>query len=132
MFAPIFLEDEFYHVVFEVVREINVDVRQFVQRHTLLVQKAPEIKVKPNRANAADAKAIANETVRRAAARDPFDPAPPTLLQEIPSDEEVFLVTHFVDDAEFLRHLRPKLVGLRSISLPQTLPHQSSQKLTGP
>src|SRR5437867_3571754 len=84
MLSSILLEDEFHHVVFEVVGEINVNIREFVQRHALLVQKAPEIEVETNRANAADAEAIADETVRRAAARDPFNAAPPALLQEIP------------------------------------------------
>src|SRR5258708_2169661 len=116
MLAPIFLEDEFHHVVFEVVREINVNVRQFVQRHPVLVQKAPEIEVKTNRTDAADAEAIADETVRSASTRDPFDAAPPALLQEIPGDEEVFLVAHFVDDAEFLRDLQMEFVSLVAIT----------------
>src|ERR1051326_8838521 len=120
MLASVFLEDEFYNVVFEVVGEIDVNVRQLAQRHALLVQEAPEIEVEANRANAANAKAIADETVRRATARDPLNAALPTLLQEIPSDEEVLLVAHFVDDAEFFDHLRLELCGLRSVTRAQT------------
>jgi hypothetical protein len=75
MFPAVFLENEFHHVVFEVVREINVNVGQFVQRHPLFVEKAAEIKIEANRANAADAQAIADQAVRRAPARDPLDAA---------------------------------------------------------
>src|SRR5213078_955583 len=95
-------EDELHHVVFEVVREINVDVRQFVQRHAFLVEEAPEIQAEANRANTADAEAIANQAVRRAAARDPLDAAPSAILEEIPGDEEVVLVAHVGDDAQLL------------------------------
>src|SRR5881628_1187927 len=99
MFTPVLLEDEFYHVVLKVVGEINVDVRQLVQRHALLVEEAPEVKIKPDRADAADAKAVADQTVCRAPSRDPFNPASAALLQEVPCDEEVFLVSHVTDDA---------------------------------
>ena len=43
MLAAVFLEDELHHVALEVVREINVDVRQLVQRHALLVEETAEI-----------------------------------------------------------------------------------------
>src|ERR1700722_4699197 len=128
MLAPVFFEDEFHHVVFQVVREINIYVREFVQRHAFLVQKAPEIKVETNWTNAADAEAIADKTVRRASARDPFDATPPALLQKIPGDEEVFLVAHFVDDTEFLHYLRVKLVGSHSVTLAQTLQNESPEE----
>ena len=129
MFAAVFLEDEFHHVVFEVVREINVDVGQFVQRHALFVEEAAEIKVEANRTNAADAQAIANQAVRRAPACDPVDAAPPAFLQKIPGDEEVFLVTDFIDDAKFLHHLRAELAGAGAVAFAETLEHQPPQEI---
>ena len=50
-FAAKFGEDQLHHVVFAVVREINVNVRELVQRHALLIQKAAEVEAKANRAN---------------------------------------------------------------------------------
>jgi hypothetical protein len=97
MFTAIFLEDELHHVVFEVVREINVNVGQFVQRHPLFVEEATEIKVEANRTNAADAQAITNQTVRRAPSCDPLNAAPPAFLQKIPGDEKVFFIADFVN-----------------------------------
>jgi len=70
--------------------EIDVDVGQFVQRHALLVQKTPEVKVEANGTNAADAQAIANEAVCRAPRVIHSMAAPPAFLQKIPGDEEVF------------------------------------------
>ena len=127
MFPAIFLEDQLHHVVFEVVRKINVNVRQLVQRHPLLVEKATEIKVEANRANAADAQAIANQAVRRAASRDPFDAAPPAFLQKIPGDEKIFLVTDFADDAQFLLTCGRMFAGAVAVALAQVLEHQPPQ-----
>src|SRR5271155_2559352 len=59
MVTAIFLEDELHHVVFEVVREINVNVGELVQGHPLFVEEATEIKIEANRTDAADAQAIA-------------------------------------------------------------------------
>ena len=53
MLAAVFLEDEVHHVVFAVVGKIDVDVRQLVQRHALLVQKAAEVEVEADRAHVA-------------------------------------------------------------------------------
>ena len=132
MLAAVFLEDEFHHVVFAVVREINVDVRQFVQRHALLVQKAPEVEVEADRAHAADAEAIADQPVRRAAARDPFDAAPPAVLEEVPGDEKIFLVTDVADDAQ----VPPSPAAgtdpaARPVAFAQSLQHQPAQKFAG-
>jgi hypothetical protein len=68
-----------------------------VQCHALLVEESSEIQIETDGAYAADAEAVADEAVRRAASRNPFNAAPPTLLKEVPSDEEVFLVTNFID-----------------------------------
>jgi hypothetical protein len=38
--------------------EIEIDVREFVERHPVTVQEAPEIEVKPDRTYPADPKAI--------------------------------------------------------------------------
>src|ERR1700722_15866643 len=104
MFAPVFLEDQLHHVILEVVGKIYVNVRQFVQCHAFLVEESAEIQVEADGADPADFKTVADEAVRRAASRNPFDAAPATLLEEVPGDEEIFLVTNFVDDAKFLRN----------------------------
>ena len=114
MFAAVFLEDELHHVVPEVVREINVDVRQFVQRHALLVEEAAKVEIETDRANAADAKAVADQTVCRAAARNPLNAAPPAVLKKIPGDKKVFLVAYFVNDAQFHFDLGSGVRGLGS------------------
>ena len=114
---PYFSKMSLHHVVFAVVGKINVNVRQFVQRHAFLVQEAAEIKIKADRAHAADAKAIADQAVRRAAARDPVDAAAPAFLQKIPGDEKVFLVTNFVDDAQFLHDLAAELPGAGAVAV---------------
>ena len=140
MLPAILLENELHHVVFEVVREINVDVRQFIQRHAFLVQEPPKIEAEANRANATDAEAVANQAVRRAAARDPLDAAPPAILEEIPGDEEVVLVAHISDDAQLFLDLRPHLrqwhfrSRVRNDSLARVTPsqagaHEMSKKL---
>ena len=127
MFAAIFLEDELHYVVFEVVREINVNVGQFVQRHPFFVEEATEIKVEANWTNAADAQAITNKAVRRAPSCDPLNAAPPAFLQKIPSDEEVFFIADFADNAEFLHHLWTEMVGARPIAFAESLKHQPPQ-----
>ena len=130
MVPPIFLKDQIHDVVFHVVRKINVDVRQLVQRHALLVQETPKIKIEANGANATDAQAITDQTVCRAAARDPVNVAAAAFLQEIPRDEEILLITDIVDDAQFLHGLRLKLARLRPITLAQTFEHEPAQKFS--
>ena len=109
MFRPVFFENQIHHVVLAVVREINVDVRQFVQRHAFLVQKPAEIEVEADRAHVRNAEAVADQAVRRAAARDPFDAAPAAVLQKIPGDQKIILVADLGDDRQFHFNLRPHL-----------------------
>ena len=99
MFPAVLLKNQFDHVVFQVMREINVNVGQFVHRHPVLVEKPAKIEIKADGANPADLKAVANQRVRGAAACYPFNPAPPAFLEKIPSDEKILLVTDLVDDA---------------------------------
>jgi hypothetical protein len=86
MFPTVFFKNQFHYVVFEIVGEINVNVGQFVKGHPLLVEKTPEIKVEPNRADTADPKAIADEAVGGAAARNPLNAACPAVLKKVPGD----------------------------------------------
>ena len=50
-FRPILGEDEPHHVVLPVMWEINIDVRQLVQRHPLRVEEAFEVKIEADRAH---------------------------------------------------------------------------------
>src|SRR6266478_138054 len=63
VFAPVFCKNELHHVILAVVSEINVDVGEFVKAHALFIEKTPEIKVEPDGTDAADFKAITDETV---------------------------------------------------------------------
>ena len=134
MLRAILLEDELHHVVFEVVREINVNVRQLVQRHAFLVQEAPKIEAEANRANAADSQAVTDQAVRRAATRDPLDAPALAVLEKIPGDEEIVLVTHLGDDAQLLLDLRPHLCkrhfrsGVGDDSLAGVTPSQAVER----
>src|SRR5207247_2801963 len=114
--------------------------RHFVQRHALLVQEPSKIEAEANRANAADAEAVANQAVRRAAARDPLDAALPAILEEIPGDEEIVLVAHIGDDAQLFLDLRPHLRqghfrsrvrndSLARVTPSQAVAHELSKKL---
>ena len=99
-------KDQVHHVVLPVVRKIHVDVRQLVERHAVLVEEPPEVEVKADGAHVGDAQAVADQRVRRAAPRDPLDAVPPARLQDVPDDQEVFLVAHVGDDAQLLLGLR--------------------------
>ena len=103
--GAIFFEDQINDVVFAVVGEVHVNVGQFVQRHALFVEEAAEVEIETDGADAADAQAIAGERIGGAAAGDPFDAAPATFLEDVPDDEEVFLVADFSDDGELLLQL---------------------------
>jgi hypothetical protein len=91
-------EDEGHAFVLPVVREVEVNVRQLVQRHALLVQEAPKVEVEADGAHVRDVEAVANERIRRAPTGNPLDAAPPTLLQEVPDHEEVCFVADLGDD----------------------------------
>ena len=77
-----------------------------LQRHAVLVQEAAEVEIEADGANAADVQAIAGERIGRAAARDPFDAAAAAFLQDVPHDQEIFLVADLGDDGQFLLELR--------------------------
>ena len=101
----VFVEDEINHVILPVHREIDVDVRQLVQHHAVTIEKPPEIKLEPDWANVGDADAIANKAIRRASSRDPFDAAKLAIFEDVPHEQEILLVAHFRDDAQFFLDL---------------------------
>src|SRR6185437_10365012 len=106
MLSTIFRKDDVHHVVFAVMRKIHVNVRQFVQRHPFLIEKAAEVEAEANRAHIGDAETIADERVRRAAACDPLDAVVSAVLKDVPNNEEVFFISNRTDDAQFLFDLR--------------------------
>ena len=126
--ATVFGEDQIHHVVFAVVREIYVNVRQFVQRHPFLIQKAAKVEAEANRANVGDAEAITNQRVGGAAARDPFNAVGATFLQEAPHDQEILFVANGADDAQFLLHLRAHGRGARAVAPAQPIQHELVKK----
>ena len=123
-----FGEEELHHVILAVVREIDVDVRQLVERHPFRVQEALEIKVKADRADARNAQAIADQRIGRAAARDPLDAPRAALLQNLPHDQEVRLVADGGDDVQLLLDLRGELRGALAVTAAQALHHEPVQE----
>ena len=130
MVRPITLENQINDLVTPVVRKIDVDVGKLLQLHPLRIEKSPEIQFEANRTNRADPQAIANQRIRRAPPRDPFDPAIPATLQQLPNDEEIFLVAHLRDDLQLLLDLVPHPgTRHRPITLPHSLARQTPEKL---
>src|SRR5439155_7997437 len=101
----VLFEDQIDDVIFAVVRKIDVDVRELVECHALLVEEAAEVEIEADGADAADFQAIAGERVGRAAARDPFDAAPAALLENVPHDQKIFFVADFGNDGQLLLEL---------------------------
>src|SRR5438105_1099327 len=93
-----FFEDQIHHVILAVVRKIHVYIRQFAEGHSILIEKTAEIQIEADGANVADAEAIASQRIGRAAASDPFDAASAAFLENIPYDQEIFLVADVGDD----------------------------------
>ncbi len=55
------LKDQVDHVILAVMGKVDIDIRQFIERHPVFVEESAEIKFKPDRANTADAQAVANQ-----------------------------------------------------------------------
>lgn len=79
-----------HHVVFAVVRETNVDVRQFVERHPLAVEEAPGIQLKTDRADAGDAECVTGERGGSAATGDSRTAATPKTQNRIVFEGRLF------------------------------------------
>src|SRR6266571_1676613 len=123
----VFLEDQINHVILAVVREVDVDVGELIERHALLVEEPPEVKVEADRANVTDAKAVADQAVGGGAARDPVTTTALTLLENVPHDQEIFLVTNVANDRQLLFNLLQHLIGAIAIAFAQT-PHYEPVK----
>ncbi len=128
MGRTVLLKNQIDHIIFAVVREIDIDVRQFVERHAVPVKKAAKIQIETNGADVADFQAVTGERIRRAAAGDPLDPAPAALLQNIPHDQEIFFVAHLHNHRQFLFDLGLEPRVLLRITALQALPDQPPQK----
>ena len=126
-FIPMPGEDELHHVILAVVREINVDVREFVQRHALRVEESFEVEVESNRAHARNAQAVANHRIGGAAARDPFDALRAACLQNLPRHEEVGFVADGGDDVQLLLDLGRELRSALAVAMMKSLHHQPAQ-----
>jgi ABC-type Na+ transport system ATPase subunit NatA len=68
-----YLPEDTTDFIFAVVCEINVNVGKFVEGHPLLVEEATKIQIETNGTHAADAQAVADERISRAATRNPVD-----------------------------------------------------------
>src|SRR5437667_8377595 len=88
------------------MREIDIDIGQFIERHAVFVEKAAEVKIETNGAHAANLQTITGQRIGGAAAGDPFDAAPAAFLEEVPHDQKIFLVANLGDDGQLLLELR--------------------------
>ena len=130
MVRPVSGKNNIHHLVPSVMGKIKVNIRQLLQIHPFRIEKAPEVQFKPHRTHRADPKAITDQRIRRAAPRDPFNPALPAKLEQIPDDQKIFLIAHLADDAQFLFHLTPYSAGRRRpVTLLHPLAGQTGQKL---
>ena len=127
--SPILAENEIHHVVFAVVGKINVDVRELVQRHPVLVEEAVEVEVEADGADVADPKAVAHQRIGRAATGDPFDALSAALLKNVPDDEKVVLITNVRDDAQLFIDLAFHPGVVVRVSSPQALLDQPAEEL---
>ena len=84
----VFFKNQIHDIIFAVMGEIDIDVRQFVERHPVFVEEAAEIEVEANGANAADFQAITSQRIGRAAAGNPFDAAPPAFAAGYPTSSK--------------------------------------------
>ena len=130
MVRTVAIKNQINHLVAPVVREIDVDIRQLLQLHPLRIEEAPEIQLEAHRTHRTDPEAVANQGICRASPRNPLDPALAATLQQFPHYEEVFLVTHLGDDAQFLFDLPPHAGRRhRTVTSPHPLSGQASEKL---
>ncbi len=129
--GTVFFEEEIDDVIFEVVSEIDIDIRQFVEGHAFLVEEAFEIEIETDGADAADFEAVADEAIRRAAAGDPIDAAAAAFLEEIPGDEKVILVTDLANDGEFFHDLRAMAGGAGTVAVVEALEDEGFEEGAG-
>src|SRR5581483_500945 len=120
----VLFKNQINDVVFAVVRKIDVDIRQFVERHAVLIEKAAKIQIEANGADAADFKAITRQRISRAAAGDPVDAAPAAFLQDIPHDQKIFLVPDLGNDGQLLFQLRFALCMVLWVTAAQPVHHE--------
>jgi hypothetical protein len=126
------VEEKLNHLIPAVVGKVDVDIREFVHGHPVAVEEAAKIEVKPDGADAGNAKAIADEGVGGGAAGDPVDSLPATILQEIPDEEKVVGVADFVDDPEFFGKLAENLAvegGFRAVAATGAVEHQAAEEV---
>src|SRR6267154_6622274 len=88
------------------MRKIDINIGQFIEGHAVFIEEAAKVEVETDRTHTANLKTIAGERIGGTATRDPFDTATPALLQNVPHDEEIFLVADIDDDRQFLFKLR--------------------------
>jgi hypothetical protein len=87
------------------VGKVHINVRQFVESHSLPVEETFEVEVEADGTNVGDAETVTDQGVRRRATCDPFDALHTALLQDVPHDEEVGFVANGRDDVQFLLNL---------------------------
>ena len=114
------VEKEPHDIVFAIMREVDVDIRQLLQRHAVAIEEALEVQLKADGADVADAKGIANQRISGTATRDPADTERGAFLQQMPDGEEILFIADFGDDAEFLAELWLVLFGFGSVAISQS------------
>ncbi|GEP43881.1 hypothetical protein BGE01nite_31720 [Brevifollis gellanilyticus] len=61
MLIPIPLKDQVNDVIFTIMWEVDVDVREFVHRHPLSIQESPKVEIEADGTHATDAQTVADQ-----------------------------------------------------------------------
>src|SRR6185369_7578802 len=101
---------------------------QFMKRHPLRVEKAFEVQIESNGADARDAQTVADEGVRRRPACDPLDSPRAAFLQNLPHHEEVSFIADRRDDIQLLDDLRREWRGPPAVAPVKTFHHETAQE----
>jgi len=92
------IEDEFDHLIFAVVGEIEIDIGEFVEGHAFAIEEALKVEFEADGADSGNFEAIADQRIRGASSGDPRDLALATFLENLPGGEKVGFISDFRDD----------------------------------
>ena len=92
------IEDEFDHLIFAVVGEIEIDIGEFVEGHAFAIEEALKVEFEADGADSGNFEAIADQRIRGASSGDPRDLVLATFLENLPGGEKVGFISDFRDD----------------------------------
>ena len=132
MVRPVTAEKKFDHFVPTVVREIDVDIREFVHDHPVAVEETAEVEIEPDRADAGDAEAVADQGVRGRAPGNPVDSLSAAILKQVPDEEKIVGIADLANDPQFFDQLAKDAAvqgRFRSIATTGAVTHQPAEEV---